>query len=214
MNLNQITIAPVFPMGLIMLLFGLALAAVWLQYRVSRVKLGNMRALMLSSLRLLAIAILVAFALNPSLVATQVHKLSAAIAIVVDTADSMGQPNAENRASRLDRVKALLTEGQPSLLRSLGDKFEVSLYGLSDSLRPLESGDLARLTAGGNKGDVAAALKTLSAKNSVAILFSDGNLQWSTSQGQQLSALTVVMGNPKAYRDILITEVNAPASEG
>jgi uncharacterized membrane protein len=211
MSVNPITIAPVFPTGLILLLFGLALAAVWVQYRMSRVKLGNMRALMLCLLRLLAVAILIAFALNPSLIATQVHRLSAGIAIVVDTSDSMGQRNVEGQATRLEKVRALLTEGQPPLLRSLGDKYDVSVYGLSDSLRPLEFGDLARLTAGGNEGDIAEALKSLSAKNSVAVLFSDGNLQWNSSQGQQLSTLTVAMGNPEVYRDILITKVNAPA---
>jgi uncharacterized membrane protein len=211
MSLKDITIAPVFPMGLIIVLFGIAVAAVWVQYRVSRAKLGNKRALMLALLRLLALTILVAFALNPSLIATQVHNLSPAIAIVVDTSDSMGQPNVEDRASRLDSVKDLLTEGQSPLLRSLGDKFEVSIYGLSDSLRPLANGDLERLTAGGNKGDVAEALQSLSAKHAVAVLFSDGNLRWSTGQGQPLSTLTVAMGNSEAYRDILITGISAPA---
>jgi uncharacterized membrane protein len=211
MSLPPITIAPVFPVGLIMLLFGLALAAVWVQYRLSRAKLGNNRALVLSLLRLVAIAMLVAFALNPSLIATQVHELSPGIAIVVDTSDSMGQSNVEDQTTRLDKVRSLLTEGQLPLLRSLGEKYDVSVYGLSDSLRPLESGDLSRLTAGGNKGDVTETLKSLSAKNSLAVLFSDGNLRWNSSQGQQLSTLTVAMGNPKAYRDILISEVSAPA---
>jgi uncharacterized membrane protein len=211
MSLNPITLAPVFPVGLIMLLFGLALAAVWVQYRVSRAKLGNKRALVLSLLRLVAIAMLVAFALNPSLIETRVHELSPAIAIVVDTSDSMGQSSVDDPATRLDEVKTLLTEGQLPLLRSLADKFDVSLYGLSDSLRPLESGDLAHLTAGGNKGDITEALKSLGVQNSVVVLFSDGNLRWNSSQGQQLSALTVAMGNPKTYRDILISEVSAPA---
>lgn len=211
MNLNPIAIAPVFPMGLIVLLFGLAVAAVWVQYRMSRVKLGKKRALVLCSLRLLAVATLVAFALNPSLIATQVHKLLPAVAIVVDTSGSMGQSGIDGRATRLDKVRTLLTEGPNPLLRSLGDKFDVSIYGLSDSLRPLEPGDLARLTAGGNKGDVTEALKSLSAKNSVAVLFSDGNLRWNSSEDQQLSTLTVAVGNPETYRDILITEVNAPS---
>jgi uncharacterized membrane protein len=211
MSLYPITIAPVFPVGLIMLLFGLALAAVWVQYRLSRAKLGNNRALVLSLLRLAAIAILVAFALNPSLIATQVHELSPGIAIVVDTSDSMGQSSIDDQTTRLDKVKSLLMEGQLPLLRSLGEKYEVSVYGLSDSLRPLESGDLARLTAAGNKGDVTEALKSLGAKNSLAVLFSDGNLRWNSSQGQQLSTLTVAMGNPNTYRDILISEVSAPA---
>jgi len=211
MNLNPIAIAPVFPVALIVLLFGLAVTAVWVQYRMSRVKLGKKRALVLCSLRLLAVATLVAFALNPSLIATQVHQLLPAVAIVVDTSGSMGQSGIDGRATRLDKVRTLLTEGPNPLLRSLGDKFDVSIYGLSDSLRPLEPGDLARLTAGGNKGDVTEALKSLSAKNSVAVLFSDGNLRWNSSEDQQLSTLTVAVGNPETYRDILITEVNAPS---
>jgi uncharacterized membrane protein len=211
MSLNSVTIAPVFPMGLIMLFFGLALAAVGVQYRMSRVKLGNRRAVILGLLRLIAVVILVAFALNPSSTETQVHQLSPAVAIVLDTSASMGQSDGADRATRLDKARSLLTEGAPPLLRSLGDKFDVSLYGLSDSLRPLQPGDLAHLTAGGNKGDVTAALKSLSARNSVAVLFSDGNLRWNGSQGQQPSTLTVGMGNSQAYRDILITEVNAPA---
>jgi uncharacterized membrane protein len=211
MSLIPITLAPVFPTGLIMLLFGLTLTAVWVLYRINRVKLGKTRALVLCMLRLFALTLLVAFALNPSRIATQVHKLSPAIAIVLDTSDSMGQSSGDDEATRLDKVRSLLSEGKSPLLKSLIDKFDVSLYGLSDALRPLEPGDLARLTAGGNKGDLTGALKALGATNSVAVLFSDGNLRWHSSQGPQLSTLTVAMGNPGAYQDILITEVNAPA---
>lgn len=211
MNMNPITIAPVFPLGLIILLFAAAVAAVGVQYRLSRPKLGTKRALKLSFLRLLAAVILLACALNPSLMTTAVHKLSPAIAIVVDTSDSMGQSGAGDPATRLDNVKALLTEGQSPLLDSLGNDFGISIYGLSDSLRPLQSGDLAGLTPRGQKGDVAEALQTLSTKNSVVVLFSDGNVGWRSSRGQKPTTLTVAMGNPGAYRDILITEIDAPA---
>ena len=211
MNSNPITIAPIFSPGLILLLFGVALAAVGVQYRLSRAKLGTRRALMLSLLRLLAAASLLACALNPSLVTTSAHTLSPAIAIVVDTSDSMGQSSSTDPASRLDKVKALLTGGQSPLLNALNDNYAISLYGLSDSMRSLEFGDLAGLTAGGNKGDFAKALQALSPMSSVAILFSDGNLQWSSGQGQRPATLTVAMGNPEAYRDILIEEIKSPA---
>ena len=112
MSLNPITLSPVFPVGLILLLFGLALAAFWVQYRVSRTKLGNKRALILSLLRLVAIAMLIAFALNPSVITTQVHELPPTIAIVVDTSDSMGQSRVDDPTTRLDKVRVLLTEGQ------------------------------------------------------------------------------------------------------
>jgi uncharacterized membrane protein len=210
MSLNAITLAPVFPTGLIMALFGLALAAVGVLYRMNRVKLGKTRALALCLLRLFALMLLVAFAFNPSRTATQVHKLSPAVAIMLDTADSMGQSGGDDGTTRLDKARNLLSEGKSALLKSLTDKFDVSLYGLSDALRPLEPGDLAHLTAGGSKGDLTGALKTLGATNSVAVLFSDGNLRWDGARGPQLATLTVAMGNPGTYRDILITAVNAP----
>lgn len=211
MSVNQITIAPVFPLWLIILLFCLGFVSVLAQYRATLDKLGKTRALIISFLRLGAISLLVAFALNPSLVAQKEHKIAPAIAILVDTSQSMGQSASREKVPRLDEAKALLTEGANPLLRSLSEKFEVSLYGLGDSLRPLEAGDLGRLKAGGNKGDVSEALKSLGVKNSVAVLLSDGNVGWNETQAQQLPTITVPVGNPKAYRDILIKGIKAPA---
>ncbi|NIS71595.1 MAG: hypothetical protein GTO12_22495 [Proteobacteria bacterium] len=211
MNVNQITITPVFPLWLIILLFCLGLFSAIAQYRGIRDKLGKARALIVSFLRLGAISLLVAFALNPSLVAKKEHNIAPAIAILVDTSQSMGQSASHEKVTRLDEAKALLTEGANPLLRSLSEKFEVSVYGLADSLRPLEADDLGDLKAGGNKGDVSEALKSLSVKNSVAVLLSDGNLKWNESQAQQLPTITVPVGNPKAYRDILIKGIKAPA---
>lgn len=211
MSVNQITIAPVFPLWLIILLFCLGFVSVLAQYRATLDKLGKTRTLIISFLRLGAISLLVAFALNPSLVAQKEHKIAPAIAILVDTSQSMGQSASREKVPRLDEAKALLTEGANPLLRSLSEKFEVSLYGLGDWLRPLEAGDLGRLKAGGNKGDVSEALKSLGVKNSVAVLLSDGNVGWNETQAQQLPTITVPVGNPKAYRDILIKGIKAPA---
>lgn len=211
MNANQITITPVFPLWLIILLFCLGFVSVLAQYRVTLDKVGKARALIISFLRLGAIFLLVAFALNPLLVATKEHKIASAIAILVDTSQSMGQSDSREEVTRLDEARALLTEGANPLLQSLSEKFEVSVYGLADSLRPLETGDLGRLNAGGNKGDVSKALESLGLKNSVAVLLSDGNLRWNESQGQQLPTITVPVGNPETYRDLLIKGIKAPA---
>ena len=211
MSVNQITITPVFPLWLIILLFCLGFVSVLAQYRVTLDKVGRTRGLIISFLRLGAISLLVAFALNPSLVAKKEHKIAPAIAILVDTSQSMGQSTSRENVTRLDEARALLTEGANPLLRSLSEKFEVNVYGLADSLRPLEAGDLARLKAGGNKGDVSEALKSLSMKNSVAVLLSDGNLRLNERQAQQLPTITVPVGNPEAYRDLLIKGIKAPA---
>ena len=132
MNLSQVTIAPVFPLWSILVLFALGLAATFAQYRVTRAKLGSSRALGLSLLRLGAILFLVAFALNPSLLTTREHKVSPVIGLLIDTSKSMAQPEA-NGKSRLDEAKALLTEGSNPLLTSLREKFDVKLYGLGES---------------------------------------------------------------------------------
>jgi len=211
MSVNQITITPVFPLWLIILLFCLGFVSVLAQYRVTLDKVGRTRGLIISFLRLGAISLLVAFALNPSLVTKKEHKIAPAIAILVDTSHSMGQSASPENVTRLDEARALLTEGANPLLRSLSEKFEVNVYGLADSLRPLEAGDLARLKAGGNKGDVSEALKSLSMKNSVAVLLSDGNLRLNERQAQQLPTITVPVGNPEAYRDLLIKGIKAPA---
>jgi len=211
MSVNQITITPVFPWWLIILLLCLGLASALAQYRVIQDKVGKTRAFIISFLRFGAISLLVAFALNPSLVTKKEHKISPAIAILVDTSQSMAQSTSRDNVTRLDEAKALLTEGVSPLLRSLSEKYEVSIYGLADSLRPLETGDLARLEAGGNKGDLSEAVKVLSGNRSMAVVLSDGNLRWTESHGQQLPIITVPVGSPEAYRDILIKGIKAPA---
>ena len=92
MTLDQTTIAPIFPMWLIFLLFVFGAASVILQFFLIRRRLGHSRALVISILRLGAILFLISFALNPSLVAKKEHRTSPTVAILLDTSLSMGQP--------------------------------------------------------------------------------------------------------------------------
>jgi uncharacterized membrane protein len=211
MNLDQITITPVFPMWLILLLFSLGFASAVIQYRFMLGRLGRPRALGLSLLRLGAISFLIAFALNPSLVAKKEHKVSPAIAILLDTSQSMGQPGRPGKASRLEEAKALLTEGTNPLLKSLNERFEVRLYGVGESMRTIEVKELGDLKAHGMNGNLSETLKDLSGKNTLALLLSDGNLKWNEGQPTNLPIVTVPLGNPGEYKDILIKAVKAPS---
>lgn len=211
MNVNPITIAPVFPLWLIILLFCLALAQAAAQCVKSWTKLGPRRALVISLLRFAAIVVLVVFALNPSVVTRKEHTIAPAIAIIVDTSESMGQSVAGGKSSRLGEAKALLMEAGSSLIGSLSKKYEVHVYALADSLRPLEFGDVARLEAAGRKGDVSEALSAISDQNSIAVLLSDGNVKWNESQAQLLPTVTVPFGDPETYQDILIKGISAPS---
>jgi uncharacterized membrane protein len=198
-------------MGLILVLFVLGLASSIAQYRVIRGKLGQVRALGLSLLRLGAILFLVAFALNPSWVTKKEHKVPPAIAILVDISQSMGQSGSTEKASRLDEVKALLEEGPHPWLKSLNERFEARLYGLGESLRTFEADDLVRLDAGGMKGDLNGALREVNGKSALAVLFSDGNLKWDASHPSPLPVITVPVGNPGEYKDLLIKAIKAPS---
>lgn len=211
MSLNQITIEPIISLWLMALLLALGLTAVIIQYGLTRGKLGKRRAFILSFLRLGAISVVVAFSLNPSLVTEKVHRVAPVAAILVDTSRSMERPISSGQGTRLDEAKAIVAGGSNPILRSLAEKFEVNLFGLGDSLRPLEPGDLAGLKGEGNRGDMDEALKALRGKHSVAILLSDGNLRWNGKEGNELPVIVVPVGDSKEYRDILIREIKVPA---
>lgn len=210
MSFFDITIAPVFSPWLIIFLFCLGLFSVLVQFRITRDKLGQTKALILTLMRLGAISVLVAFALNPSLVTKKKHHISPSIAILVDTSQSMGQSEPSGDDTRLDRAKALLLEGDQPILSSLGEKYEVNLYSLTDSIKSFERGELDSLKAGGPKGNINEALKVISAKNNIAILLSDGNVIWDDSQKQKFPTLSVPLGSQDPYRDLLIKGIKAP----
>jgi len=211
MNLDQMTIAPVFSLWLILLLFSLGVVSVVIQYRLMLGRLGHSRALWLCLLRLGAIFFLIAFALNPSLVTKKEHKVSPAIAILLDTSQSMGQPGGPGKVSRLEEAKALLTEGRNPLLKSLNERFEVRLYGVGESLRTIEVKELGDLKAHGKNGNLSEILKELRANYTLALLLSDGNLKWNEGQPPNLPIITLPVGNPGEYKDILIKAVKAPS---
>ena len=211
MNLNQISIAPVLPLWLILLLFFLGFTSAALQYRLIQRRLGHSRALRLSLLRLGAISLLVAFTLNPFLVSKKEHKLSTAIAVLLDTSQSMGQPEGPGKPTRLEQAKKLLIEGTNPLLKSLNERFNVRLYGVGESLRAIEVKELGDVEARGMKGNLNEILKEISGKNALALLLSDGNLEWNEGPSTNLPLLTIPLGNPEAYKDILIKSVKTPS---
>ena len=211
MNLSQITITPVFPVWLILLLFFLGMAAVVLQYWFIRKRLGRARALAVSLLRFFAIFSLISFALNPSQVEKKEYKAPTPLAVLIDVSQSMNHAGSGEKVSRIDEVKALLLQEPGSLLNALTQGYDVRLYSLGESLRSIEAKDLSGLKAEGKRGDMNEALERLRGKDAFAILLSDGNLKWEDGVAKDLPVLVLPAGNPKDYRDVLIKSVKAPA---
>ncbi|MDP2647384.1 MAG: glutamine amidotransferase [Desulfobacterales bacterium] len=211
MSLNPLTIAPVFPLWLILLLLILGLAGIALQHRTTREKLGTRKAWIISLLRTGVMALIVACALNPSVIFRKAHNLLPSVAVLVDLSPGMGQPAGPQKGTRLEEAMAILTQGPHPLLRSLKERFRVSVYGLSDSARPLGDNEPVRLEPADHQANAGRILAGLNGKSSLAVLFSDGNMAWEGGSARQVPAITVPLGNRQEYRDILIKEVKAPA---
>lgn len=211
MNLDQITIAPVFPLWLILSLLALGLLSIVIQYRILRVRLGPFKSLGLSGLRLGALAFLLAIALNPSLARKKEHKTWPSLSVLLDTSQTMGLPEPPGGKSRLDQAKALLLGGNPSLLKFLNERFEVRLFEVGESLRSLETKELADLKGHGPGGNLNEAIKGLRGKTNWALLFSDGNLKWDEGPPSYFPLVTVPLGDQATYKDILIKAVKAPS---
>ena len=210
MNLGQIIVTPVFPEGVILLLFIMGFAAAAVQYGLIKSRLGRLRALELSLLRLCAILLLVSLCLNPSVVRREERHVSPSIAVLVDTSPSMGLPGRGGKGSRLEDAKALL-EGEGSLLNSLPKEIEVRLYGMDETLKPFKAEDLGNLRPGQKKGDLGEALRNLSGKNVLAVLLSDGDMTWDAGTPGAPTVLSVPVGDPGNYKDVFIKAVKAPA---
>ena len=173
--------------------------------------MGRTRSLALSLLRLFAVFSLVSFALNPARTEKKEHQVPTPLAVLVDTSQSMGQAGSGGKGSRLDDAKAFLLEGPKSLLNTLAKGFDVRLYSLGESLRPIDAKELSGLKVEGKNGDMNEALEKLRGKESIVILFSDGNLRWQENPASALPTLVLPMGDPEGYRDILIKSVRAPS---
>jgi len=210
MNLREIIIAPVFPLGVILTLLALGLIFTLFQFRLIQRRLNRNRSLSLFFLRLGAISLLVLFALNPTWTVRKELKVTPTMAILLDTSPGMDMPGREAKGSRLDEARSLLLDGSRPLLKSLGQRFDVRLYEVGDSLKALKPEDLATLKVRERKGDLTACLEQLSGKTSLALLLSDGSLKWAEGRSTDFPILTLPVGEPEKYRDILIRAVKAP----
>jgi uncharacterized membrane protein len=224
--MGQFSATPILPLWLIVFLLCAAVAAAVIQYRLIYKRLGSKKASMIALLRLGAFSLLILFALNASLTFRKERKVPSAIAVIVDTSQSMGLPGRDGKVSRLDEARTLLTGGSTPLLTSLSETYDVKLYTLGESLRQIEKEDLSGLKAGGKGGDLGNVLKQLAGKVSLALLVSDGTLPSDgplrgppdsppggspySALAKDLSVITIPVGDADGYKDILISVVKAP----
>ena len=76
----------------------------------------------------------------------------------------MNLPGTGGKGTRLDEAKGILLDGPMPLLKSLAERFNIKLYGLGESLRSLETEDVAIMRPGGKEGDLTEAMEKLREK--------------------------------------------------
>ncbi len=211
MNWNQITLSPVFPLWVILVLLFFGLAFSLIQYWVIQKRLGRRKAILISLLRLVTLSLLISFSLNPSLLVRREERVSPILSILLDTSRSMNLPGQGEKGTRLDEAKALLLEGEKPLLRSLKENFEVRLYAIGESLRAIGEDELPGLKGVGKGGDLSEGMEKLGDRNSsLVLLLSDGKVYWNGRSKKDPPLLTIPLGDSKSYKDILIKEIKAP----
>jgi uncharacterized membrane protein len=210
MNWKDITLSPLLPPWLILALLGLGVLALILQYPRLRTKVGRSRCLWLSAFRLGALVLIIGCFLDPASTERVEKKSSPILAFFVDTSSTMALPGKGGK-SRLEEAITLLLGGEKPLLKSLSERFEVQVYALGESTRPMEAGETSKLKPAGRQGDPFAAVAKLSSRNVLPILLSDGKVKWEGKASPALPFFTVPVGDPDDYRDIWIHTLKAPA---
>ena len=210
MSIEQIDIAPILPLWLILFLLAAGVAACVFQFRRLRKRLLWKRALFISLLRLGAFVLLAIVAINPFWTERKEVKTLPALAILLDTSPSMGLPGSSGKASRLDEAKETLLGGSAPVLKTLSEKYELRFLELGDSLKAFSGGDLLQVKPGAKEGNLNEALEALIGKSHFALLFSDGNAKWEEKKAGELPLLVYPLGHGGEYRDVLIKSIKAP----
>ena len=211
MNPGQLSIAPILPYWLILLLLAAGAAACVFQFRLLRRRLLWRRAMLISFLRLGTFVFLGLIALNPFWTEKREIKITPALAVLLDVSPSMGLADQSGKGTRLDEAREALLGGSSPLLKSLSEKYEVRFFELGESLKAIQGGDLSQIKPGAKTGDLNEALKAIAGKNHFALLFSDGNMRWENRKPGDLPLLAYPLGSRDEYRDILVKSVKAPA---
>jgi uncharacterized membrane protein len=211
MNPGQLSIAPILPYWLILLLLAAGAAACVFQFRLLRRRLLWRRAMLISFLRLGTFVFLGLIALNPFWTEKREIKITPALTVLLDVSPSMGLADQSGKGTRLDEAREALLGGSSPLLKSLSEKYEVRFFELGESLKAIQGGGLSQIKPGAKTGDLNEALKAIAGKNHFVLLFSDGNMRWENRKPGDLPLLAYPLGSRDEYRDILVKGVKAPA---
>jgi uncharacterized membrane protein len=203
-------------------LIGLLLAA-YLGYQVwyLRAKTVTWVALVVTGLRLLAFALIIAFLTNPTVLLQTLQKIPIPLAVLVDSSESTALPVAHiGEGTRLQQGKDVLLRGSRPLLESLARDFDLRLYRFDEHAHAISHDELASLTSDGRATDIMQSLLDVQQEYrdtplAGAVVISDGivtagSVGVDAARQGNMPVVTIGLGDPDRYRDIQIAAVEAP----
>jgi uncharacterized membrane protein len=209
---------PVWQLAVIGLLLGAYLGyQVWYLRR----KAATWVAVVITGLRLLAFALIVAFLTNPTVLLQTLQKLPIPLAVLVDNSESMSLPVANaGDGGRLQQGKDVLLRGNRPLLETLARDFDLRLYGFAEHAHAIHRDELASMPSDGRATDITQSLLDVQQEYrdtplASMVVMSDG-IVTAGSIGVEdmrpggIPVVTIGLGDPERYRDIQIAAVEAP----
>lgn len=202
-----------------------ALALLVLQFLNLRSRLNLGQSTFLTLLRACVYSVLVFFLLGPALIDKRVTKLRRPLTVMIDSSQSMAfpasnKPGADGKPglSRLDLVRAKLTDGQDSVLQRLSRDYDLRLFRFGASLEPIAPAGVAQLKAQDQGSRLLEILDNVSkdaAAQTGVVVFTDGITNGERKSLENSPALRVPVfaigaGDSEGFADVRIVEVRAP----
>jgi uncharacterized membrane protein len=205
-----------------LMLIGLLLVG-YLGYQVwyLRRKAATWVAFVVTMMRLLAFALIIAFLTNPTILLQTLQKIAIPLVVLVDSSESMGLPVTDiGEGARLQQGKDVLLRGNRPLLDSLSRDFDLRLYRFDEHARPISRDELGSLVPDGRATDIMQSVLDVQQEYrdtplAGMVVMSDG-IVTSSSAGMEaarhggIPVVTIGLGDSERYRDIQIAAVEAP----
>ena len=209
---------PVWQLVLIGLLLG---AYLGYQLRYLRGKAAPWVAFVVTGLRLMAFAFIVAFLTNPTVLLQRLQKIPIPLAVMLDASESMSLPGGDaGEGTRLQQGKELLLRNNRLLLESLAGDFDLRLYRFDEQARTLSRDELVSLSPDGRATAIMQSVLGVQQEYqdtplAGVVVMSDGivtagGAETNMTRPAGLPMVTVGLGDPARYRDIQIAAIEAP----
>jgi len=213
------------PSFIVLLLITLVIAGViYFIYFQPQLRLATPTRVALVALRATLLALMFVLLLRPVVVVSSVIPRSSYVAVIIDDSQSMKLHDGPAATTRLDTIKQSLLAAPPnkkSFLDRLNEKFKTSLYGFSNHLESLNSGEA--LAGEGRGSNLAGALDETVKRSSgmplsAVVLASDGaanvpgDLAASLRElrARDIPVYTIGIGNTTRATDAELTKINLP----